>query len=216
MLATLDLSDARPVTMGQGEAAWNRDHHSWDLAADDHRSHGRMYVTPVIDGWTLAFGTPPELAHTDPADRGAWAVRVQALCARLSARFGAAHLYGMSCGDPWTMWCLAEDGTVRRYYEAGTGERLGEHPAEDGYRLPDDDGLPTDAYDGIDPADVDAVAARRAELFERLALPEVCYATEIAAQASVDPSTFGPSTVVTGQALLALTACGREHGTPPG
>ncbi|MEU8005616.1 hypothetical protein AB0B66_31035 [Catellatospora sp. NPDC049111] len=216
VLAALDLSDPEPVTMRQGEAAWNRDHHSRTLASGDHRSHGRVYVSPVIDGWTLVFGTSPDLAHTDPDDRRAWAGRVQALCARLSARFGAAHLYGMSCGDSWTMWCLAEDGTVRRYYEVETGERLGEHPAEDGYRLPDDDeGLPADAYDGIDPADLEAVMARRTELYERLALPEVCYATEIAAQTSVDPSTFGPSTAVSGHAVLALTACGREHGTSP-
>ncbi|MFD0599780.1 hypothetical protein ACFQZ4_51825 [Catellatospora coxensis] len=216
VLAELDLSDPRPVSTDQGEAAWNRDRHSWDLPADDHRSHGRVYVTPVIDGWTLVFGTSPDLAHADPADRGVWAGRAQDLCARLSARFGAAHLYGMSCGDSWTMWCLAEAGRVRRYYEVEPGERLGEHPAEDGYRLPDDDeGLPADAYDGIDQADVDAVLARRAELYERLALPEVCYATDIAALTSVDPSTFGPSTAVSGQAVLALTACGREHGIAP-
>lgn len=218
VLAALDLSDPVPVSMRQGEAAWNRDHHAWDLARDDHRGHARVYVTPAVDGWTLVFGTLPDAAHVEADDRGAWARRVQALCARLSARFGAAHLYGMSCGDAWTMWCLAEAGTVRRYYEAGTGERLGEpHPAEDGYRLPDDDeGLPADAYDGIDPADASAVLARRAELYERHALPDVCYATDIAAQTSADPSAFGPHTAVSGQALLALTACGREHGIPPG
>ncbi|WP_155370164.1 hypothetical protein [Catellatospora vulcania] len=217
VLAALDLSGPVPVTMRQGEAAWNRDHHSWGLARDDHRSHGRVYVAPAIDGWTLVFGTLPETAHIDPADRSTWARRVQTLCARLSTRFGATHLYGMSCGDAWTMWCLAEAGAVRRYYEAGSGERLGgPHRAEDGYRLPDeDDELPADAYDGIDPADVDAVMARRAELFERHALPEVCYATDIAASTSVDPSVFGPDTPVSGQALLALTACGREHGVVP-
>ncbi|MEV0460871.1 hypothetical protein [Catellatospora methionotrophica] len=207
VLAAVDLSDPVPVTMREGESAWNRDHHSWDT--DGRRRNTRMYVTPVIDGWTLVFGDLPGSAH--PAS-GLWARDAQALCARLSARFGAAHLYGMSCGDSWTMWCLAEAGTVRRYYELEAGERVGSHPAEDGFRLPDEDeDLPPDAYDGIDPGDVDAVMARRAELYERLALPEVCYATDIAALTSVDPSTFGPHTRVSGQGVLALTAHGRRQ-----
>ncbi len=207
VLVELGLSDPVPVTIGQGEAAWNRDHHSWDR---DHQDRpARVYVSPVTDGWTLVFGDLPGSA---PPAAGSWARDVQALCARLSARFGAAHLYGMSCGGPWTMWCLAEAGTVRRYYDAQTGERLGSHPAEDGYRLPDEDeGLPPDAYDGIDADDIDAVMARRAELYERLALPEVCYATDIAALTSVDPSTFGPHTRVSGQGVLALTAHGRRQ-----
>ncbi|GAB4054274.1 hypothetical protein [Catellatospora paridis] len=207
VLTGLDLSDPVPVTMRQGESAWNRDHHSWDR--DDHRRPARVYVTPVLDGWTLVFGDVPGSAHLA---EGSWARRAQALCARLSARFGAAHLYGMSCGDPWTMWCLAEGGEVQRYYETGTGERIGSHPAEDGYRLPDEDeDLPPEAFDGIDPADADAVMARRAELYERYALPEVCYATDIAALTSVDPSTFGTHTRVSGQGVLALTALGRAH-----
>ncbi|GIF95842.1 hypothetical protein [Catellatospora citrea] len=207
VLTALDLSDPVPVTMRQGESAWNRDHHSWDTDGD--RRHPRMYVTPVLDGWTLVFGELPGPAPR--ADRS-WARDVRDLCARLSARFGAAHLYGMSCGDPWTMWCLAESGSVLRYYETGTGERIGSHPAEDGYRLPDEDeGLPPEAFDGIDPADADAVMARRAELYERHALPEVCYATDIAALTSVDPGTFGARTRVSGQGVLALTALGHTR-----
>lgn len=215
VLAALALSDPVPVTLSQGESAWNRDHHSWELDHDDHRRHARVYLPPAVDGWTLVFGALPDTAH--PGSGGGWAGRVQALCTRLSARFGVAHLYGMSCGDSWTAWCLAEAGTVHRYYEYGSTERLGEpHPAEDGYRLPDEpDGLPPDAYAGIEPADVDVVMARRAALFEQHAVPDVCYATEIAAHTSLDPSTFGPHTAMSGRALLALTACGRAYGVAP-
>jgi hypothetical protein len=45
-------------------------------------------------------------------------------------------------------------------------------------------------------------------------VPEVCCATDIAARTSVDPSELGPGTVVEGLGVIALTACGREHGTP--
>ncbi|BCJ75704.1 hypothetical protein CS0771_52480 [Catellatospora sp. IY07-71] len=214
VLAALDLSDAQPVTLRLGTAAWWHDQHA-DAATMDHRLHGRVFVTPAVDGWTLVFGLPTVLAHaTDP---GSWSRAARDLCATLSARFGAAHLYGMACTDGWTVWCLAEQGTVLRYFEAD-GERYGpRHPAEDGFLLPGErPDLPADAYVGVDPADPDAWAARRADLAERHAIPETCHATDIAAATSADPSAFGPHTRMTGQAVLALTPCGREHGTTPG
>ncbi len=215
VLAALDLSDAQPVTLRLGAAAWQRDQHCDSSATMDHRLHGQVYVTPAVDGWTLVFGLPTALAHTTSPD--SWARAARDVCASLSARFGATHLYGMACGGGWTVWCLAEQGTVRRYYEAD-GQRLGpRHPAEEGYLLPDEEPeLPADAYAGIDPTDPDAYLNRRAELAERHAFPQTCYADDIAAATSVDPGGFGPHTVMTGQAVLALTACGREFGTAPG
>jgi hypothetical protein len=41
-------------------------------------------------------------------------------------------------------------------------------------------------------------------------------ATDVAARTSVDPASLGPATRVRGPAVLALTACGRRHGHPPG
>jgi hypothetical protein len=53
-------------------------------------------------------------------------------CTELSARFGAAHWYGMSCGDGWTSWCIAENGSVQRFYDAYACEedQGPRHPAE--------------------------------------------------------------------------------------
>lgn len=215
VLAALDLSDAQPVTLRLGAAAWQHDQHLDASAAMDHRLHGRVYVTPAVDGWTLVFGLPTALAHATGPD--SWAEAARHVCATLSARFGAAHLYGTACTDGWTAWCLAEHGTVLRYFEAD-GQSLGpRHPAEEGFLLPGEDpGLPADAYAGIDVTDPDAYLARRAELAEQYAIPETCHATDIAAATSVDPSAFGPHTRMSGQAVLALTACGRAHGTTPG
>ncbi|MEV4412569.1 HEAT repeat domain-containing protein [Catellatospora sp. NPDC049609] len=218
VLSALDLSDPEPVTLRLGESAWNHDHHGWHLQHDDHRRHGRAYVTPAVDGWTLVFGADTAMAHADSDDPFDWAYAVMCTCARLSELFGAAHLYGMSCGDGWTAWCLAEDGTVQRFYEADADNHAGpRHPAEEGFLLPDErPELPADAYAGIDFADTDAFMARRAELMERLGIPETCHATDIAALTSVDPSAFGPHTRMSGQGVLALTACGRAYGTAPG
>ena len=42
------------------------------------------------------------------------------------------------------------------------------------------------------------------------------YATQVAAELSVDPESLGPHTRVQGRGVLALTSCGRERGAPTG
>ncbi|MEU9019104.1 HEAT repeat domain-containing protein [Actinomadura sp. NPDC048394] len=208
VLDAFGLSDPEPVTMRMGAAAWGQEHHGWGWI-DSHR----MYVTPRFDGWTLVFGCPG-----DDDDDTELRDTVLAWCERLSARFGAAHWYGTSCGDGWTAWCIAEQGRVVRYYDAfeeddqvGTG-----HPAEDGYLLPHEDGFPDDAFDGVDTSDSEAFRARYEQVKAELGIPDTCEAPEIAARASVDPSALGPGTRVEGHGVLALTATGREEGHPRG
>jgi hypothetical protein len=217
VLAAFGLSDARPVTMRLGESAWNYDHHRWTGRA--HAQCARMYVTPQLDGWTLVFGSLPEVAH---AERAASDNRLrrsaQERCRELSARFGAAHWYGASCGDDWTAWCLAESGSIVRYYDAfEPGDQVGPaHPAESGYLLPHEDGFPDGALGGVDPNDTEAFLARYLQVKEELAIPDTAHATTVAARASVNPATLGPLTSVTGHGLIAATACGRDLPSPPG
>jgi len=91
------------------------------------------------------------------------------------------------------------------------------HPAESGLLLPhQDDGFPQGALDGVDTSDPEAFRARYRQVKEELGIPDVCYATDIAARLSVDPGALGAHTRATGRGVLALTACGREHGHPAG
>ncbi|MEO6089362.1 MAG: hypothetical protein ABIQ18_40245 [Umezawaea sp.] len=205
VLAAFDLSDPVPVTMRFGGSTWNNDWYS----DDEHAECTRMYVTPVLDGWTLVFGTPPEQVHDD--------VGVRLRCAELSARFGAAHWYDQRASTGWSAWCLAEDGRVVRDYDGLRGEDpFGPpHPAESGYLLPHEEPpLPADWRDGVDVLVPGALAARYGQLQRELGIPNHCGATLIAARTSVDPTKLGAHTVHSGTGVLALTACGRWYGVP--
>lgn len=219
VLDAFGLSDAEPVTMRLGASAWNHDHHDWSGPDGGHRTCSRVYVSPRLDGWTLVFGRSAEDAHPRDPDQGGEAGSVEReRCRTLSRRFGAAHWYGMSCGDGWTAWCVAEHGEIVRYYDAfEPDDRMGPpHPAEQGYLLPDEDGFPEGAFDDVDPSDPKAYTARYTRLKRELGIPDTCDATLFAARASTDPSSFGPDTRVEGHGVLALTACGRAHGHPRG
>jgi len=131
VLDAFGLTGARPVTMRLGESAWNHDQHAG--SRDPHGRCRRAYVSPAFDGWTLVFGDPPAVAHS--ADYSA-ALRDEVLSrtAALSGRFGAAHWYGVNCGDGWSAWCLASRGEVVRYYDDDDPHRqIGPpHASEDG------------------------------------------------------------------------------------
>lgn len=119
VLGVFGLSDPVPVTKELGADAWNSDHHQW-AKEDEHVQCARAYCTAVFDGWTLVFGEP--FKHSPRP--------VPELCAVLSKVFGEAHYYGMSCGDGWTAWCIAEDGEVIRYYDAFLPEKQIGEPLE--------------------------------------------------------------------------------------
>ncbi|WP_396454989.1 HEAT repeat domain-containing protein [Actinomadura sp.] len=209
VLEAFDLTDPEPVTMRLGASAWNGDHHGWDSA---HHACRRLYVSPCLDGWTLVFGNPFHSAESFEQDQFMDHWRT------LSTRFGEAHWYGASCGDDWTAWCVAEKGEIVRYYDIYEEDDQigGPHPAEEGYVLPHIDPFPDDAFDGIDIGDSEAFGARYNRLKAELGIPDPCHATTFAARASVDPSSLGRQTEVRGHGVLALTACGREHGHPRG
>ncbi|MDN3025819.1 HEAT repeat domain-containing protein [Streptomyces sp. S.PB5] len=228
VLEAFGLGDPEPVTLRTGTSAWNSDTHSWD-GKNPHQRCARVYVSPVLDGWTLVFGDSSEDSHLiEEADdqEEALPVVVRRRCAELSRRFGAAHWFGMSCGDDWTAWCLAEGGEVVRHYDAFDAAEKGYegpgHPAEAGYLLPHEDGFPEGAFAGVSPTDHEAFAARYQQVKEELAIPDTCCATHVAARVSVDPGALGTQgalgtrTRVTGTGVLALTACGRRHGHPAG
>lgn len=156
VLDAFGLSDPVPVTMRLGESAWNYDHHAW--AQDDtHQICSRVYVSPVLNGWTLVFGHPN--GHTPPTDVDAPTEHTFGTrCGALSRRFGAAHWYGTSCGDAWTSWCIAEHGEIIRYVDREEPEnRLGaSHPAESGVDLDDCDATEIAARASIDPSALSA------------------------------------------------------------
>lgn len=222
VLAAFDLADPEPVTLRTGASAWNHDTHNWGRK-HPHQRCARVFVSPVLDGWTLVFGDSSDDTHLieDADDREeALPEVVRRRCAELSRRFGAAHWFGMSCGDDWTAWCLAEGGAVVRHYDAFDAEEKGyegpRHPAEAGFLLPHEDGFPEGAFDGVSHGDSEAFAARYQQVKEDLGIPDTCYATDIAARLSVDPGALGARTRVTGTGVLALTACGRRYGHPAG
>ncbi|MER7757200.1 HEAT repeat domain-containing protein [Kitasatospora sp. NPDC097643] len=231
VLDAFDLTDPTPVTLRTGAAAWNHDHHAWNRTRP-HDTCARVFVSPALNGWTLVFGHSSQDTHRleDADDRDAALNQVvRERCTDLSRRFGAAHWYGMSCGDDWTAWCIAENGDVLRHYDAydayeaeqdgdngGNGDDGPGHPAEAGYLLPHQDGFPDGAFDGVNLFDSEAFAARYLQVKEELHIPDTCDATDIAACLSVDPGALGAHTRTEGHAVLALTTCGREHGHPAG
>jgi hypothetical protein len=216
VLDAFALVDPVPVTMRLGESAWNHDHHQ---GGGEHSSCRRMYVTPVLDGWTLVFGSPHlDTTGDDKSDEAAFRDDVLARTAALSSRFGAAQWFGASCGDGWTAWCIAEQGRVVRYYDVyEPDDQIGDgHPAEQGYQLPHEDAFPDDAFEGVRISDSDAFRARYDQVKRDLNIPDDAHSTSIAARISVDPGSLGPQTVVTGRAVIALTACNAGQPSPSG
>lgn len=226
------LSDPVPVTMKLGASAWNHDQHS-DAHQTPHVRHRRVYVSPALDGWRLIFGSasddlPPD-GRAGTAD-GLDHDLVKARCATLSARFGSARWYGMSCGDGWTGWCIAEHGEVVRYYDVYVAEKEARkrdevtgsvlvgvtHAAEAGFVLPHENPFPPDAFAGVDPSDSDAFHQRYTQVKNELQIPDACDAAVVADRTSVDPFGLGPQTRKEGSGWLAMTECGRVHGDAPG
>ncbi|MDT0347009.1 HEAT repeat domain-containing protein [Streptomyces litchfieldiae] len=213
VLAAFGLSAPEPVTMRLGASAWQHDAHA---ARPGHGACSRVYVSPALDGWTLVFGSPFQDAHR--ADGGISGPVIRRRCAELSRRFGEAHWYGMRCAGEWAAWCFGERGAIVRHYDAADPERASgpPHPWEPPGPLPHEADFPQGSFDGIDASDAEAFLASYEEVRRETGIPGPYPATDVAARASVSPAALGPRTRVTGRAVLALTACGRAHGHPPG
>ncbi|MFC7484006.1 hypothetical protein ACFQX7_33765 [Luedemannella flava] len=216
VLDAFELTRPTPVTMRLGGSAWNNDLHNWSSVA--HLDCRRMYVSPALDGWTLVFGILPAVAHaTDEDSEEVWRADAMSRSAALSGVFGEAHLYGASCGDGWTAWCIAKAGEVVRFYDVFDPDgQIGDgHPGEEGYLLPHVDAFPDDAFDGV-PLGGDAFTERYLQVKRELNIPDEAHATTVAGRLSVDPSGLGPHTIVEGRGVIALTACGLAEGSTPG
>ncbi|GAA3435413.1 hypothetical protein [Kutzneria kofuensis] len=232
VLDAFGLSSPVPVTMRMGRLAWRYD---WFRHGEEHGRCGRIYVSPVLNGWTLVFGEPSADHHTrgtlppgedDPyevkqmwADEAAHRVVRRDRCAELSRRFGAAHLYLRSYGDSTTSWFIAENGEVIRWYDVEVPEeRIGPpHPGEEGFRLPHEQSpWPRNSFDDILLNHVGKEAAirfqaRYRELQAEYNVPDACDANDVASRLSVLPRDIGPATSVEGLGVLARTACAREQ-----
>lgn len=232
VFAAFGLTDPVPVTMRLGASAWNRDHHSF-AHATPHAKHRRVYVSPLLDGWRMVFGCASDDLHPDGGTGCADGLDhdlVKARCAALSLRFGAARWYGMSCGDSWTGWCIAERGEVVRYYDAYAAEQEDEddpeptepvlvgvgHASEEGFALPHEDLFPLEAFADVDRSDPDAFSRRYTQVKNDLNIPDTCDGAIVAGRTSVDPSDLGPQTRKEGSGWLAMTECGRVYGDAPG
>ena len=148
-----------------------------------------VLVTSPIDGWTLVIGSWCGLPHLNNV------FPVTELCRELSARFGAAQAYFHSEQNDGEAWLLAENGAVVRrwlseYPELALGEPRGvERRLLDAYGIA---GKPED----LDPDDDDRLtdwAASRGE----------CYATTVAAESSIDPTTISRAVPAPATMLVA-------------
>ncbi|MFI6306517.1 hypothetical protein ACIBCH_31930 [Amycolatopsis thailandensis] len=235
VLDAFGLSDPEPVTMSLGAEIRNQHYHG-----SGHQRCARIYVSPVLDGWTFVFGRPSDDQHpASVTDESTWSIepreQYQAMlanekvrrevdrdrCVALSRRFGAAHQYWRSYGDSTTSWCVAEKGELVRSYDVSAPEEsVGELAAENGYLLPHEDTpLPEGWADDIEhtdnPLDWQREWVRRhRRLKAELGLPDHCDADTIAEAISVHPGKVGPDTRVEGHGVIALTRCGREYGHP--
>lgn len=134
VLDAFGLSDPVPATVAMGAvvAAENRRHPIEECE--------RVFVSAVLDGWTLVFGDPashyPRDEHriqesqesyfwetlmvNEPDDvKQAWLTRMSRpsrdeRCAELSGRFGAAHWYKEAGDYEWGGWGIAENGETIR------------------------------------------------------------------------------------------------------
>ncbi|MGW6724758.1 hypothetical protein ACWF9G_02535 [Nocardia sp. NPDC055029] len=159
VLDAFGLSDPVPATVAMGT-----------VVALENRRHPieeceRVYVSPVLDGWTLVFGDPA--SHYPRDDRRiqeaqksyvwetfmqnesddvkqAWLTSMSRpsrneRCAELSGRFGAAHWYKEPGDYEWGGWGIAENGEMIR--GAGLDDRVHEDPALSGDPHPSELGL---------------------------------------------------------------------------
>ncbi|TQM32449.1 HEAT repeat domain-containing protein [Nocardia bhagyanarayanae] len=219
VLEAFGLSDPVAVTWSMGTDTW-REHDSRHsrTAYGEHADCARMYVSPVLDGWTLVFGTPVIERELDRHDYemsrmldldadytpdGREHQERRARCAALSERFGQAHWYGQnheSGCDDWWGWCLAAHGEILRYYYRDFDEHV--DPIRVGSRHAAEAGVLFDSTKIEDREDF-----RQQDGLSDMATPLL-----VAGRTSVDPSRIGANTRTQGHGVLALTACGRRLG----
>jgi hypothetical protein len=193
VLDAFDLRDPVPATMRMGVEAWRR--------AGSGKASELVYVSPVLDGWTLVFangyGLPPGVDDEE-----------HDFCARLSRRFVAAQWFATyDDGHDAQMWCAAEDGEVVAHWSndllvrfTDGGEILRTPPEEF-------DGL-TAWLDARDPAGR-RPTGRRTTIRGHTPDYDVgrpFRSVTVARRLSVSPVDLGPHVRVEGHGVLALPA----------
>jgi len=175
-----DLSDPVPVTLRAGLERWSiRDDYLSQIsnrdADGDHRSCAQMFVSPVLDGWTLVVGRPPAGLHRD----GENFVAQQQRCRELSKRFGSAYWFSDLGAYDGMIWCLAEHGELVRYYRTNDPVEIGDPlPAEAEFNPPETN-LITLVQNHLPEDVVRTQMAKRVELtFRQLELPEFEYVSD--------------------------------------
>lgn len=187
----LGLYEARPATFGLGLSIGVHDSH-------DGAEHGRVYVTPEVDGWTLVLG--PWCNPGDP-ERAADVLRV---VSELSRRYGRAQAYFFGEQGGGSSWLVAEKGNVVRRFRASweaddAQYTLGEPLPEERAACVEENITPVgDA--GADDEEWTDLAAY--------------LSPQLAGQLGVSPLDLGPHTTVRGAGAVALTPYAREHGRP--
>ncbi|MEH1166054.1 hypothetical protein V6V47_11785 [Micromonospora sp. CPCC 205539] len=180
----LGVTNVRPSTWSDGVSLVDEVAHSGD------RRFSTVVVTPALNGWILVFGAwlgLPYLARTD---------RVTQLCTELSTRFGKAQAYFHSEQNDGEAWLIAEHGVVLRrwvaeYPELALGEPFGVER-----NLLDASGIVGKPED-LDPDD-DLASSWAATWGD-------CWATTVASEHSLDPTSIEASMSADGRVLVADT-----------
>ncbi|MFI6083195.1 HEAT repeat domain-containing protein [Streptomyces sp. NPDC051217] len=191
VIELLGLFDARPATFALGLSVGMHDSH-------DGVEHGRVYVTPEVDGWTLILG--PWCDPGDP-ERAEDVLRV---VTELSRRYGRAQAYHSVEEDGGSAWLVVENGNVVRRFRASWEDddaqfTLGEPLPEERAACVEEGIIPVGDAGADDEEWTDLAAYLSPRLAEQL---------------GVSPMDLGPHTTVRGVGRVTLTPYAREHGRP--
>ncbi|MER6678567.1 hypothetical protein [Streptomyces sp. NPDC000983] len=182
LMKILGLMDAREITWADGVELID------EVAHDEEEPFSTVVVTPPLQGWTLIVGPyfglpfPQQTAH------------VTDLCQKLSAHFGKAQLFFHSEQNDGEAWLIAERGRILRrwiseYPELALGEPFGvERLLLDAYGIT---GKPEDLAPDSDLAG------------DWAATWGDCWATTVAEENSVDPTTAAADTASISGMLVA-------------
>ncbi|MEC3953460.1 hypothetical protein VMT65_10490 [Nocardia sp. CDC153] len=126
VLELLGLRDAVPATLRMGFAPWQGTEPKLTSELLDPRDRSQyrypdvypeVFVTPALDGWTLAFYKHDILTASPDAPVLPERQRIYPRLERLSFEFGTAHWFQQLIGGyddgSWSQWCVAQDGDIR-------------------------------------------------------------------------------------------------------
>lgn len=186
----LGLTNPREISWADGADLVDEVAHS---GGEDRFS--TVVLTPAIKGWTLVAGPWCGLLfprNVDPVTR---------LCGELSALFGKAQAFFHSEQNDGEAWLIAENGQLTRRWIGGRPDLALGEPSGAERRLLDAFGIPGKPED-LDPDDD--------KLSEWDAGWGGCYATTIAAESSLDPTSIGSASRASGP-MLAANASPHGH-----